>query len=309
MSDKPELTRNFSTEFRCVLLEQVDAAIGVLQSGDSDSEEAVHELRKRCKEVRSVLRLAREEIPGKIYRRENRFFRDTARRFSDRRDRWVYAETVELVPAPAGMEADEWCREQTDLVSELRSHHEEETPGDVSGSFEEVAGELEEARRRIDDWTRSVMGRGFPRGGLKRIYKRGRKEMEEALARPSTESFHLWRKRAKYLWHHLEFLESIWPEMMKKHASLQHRLSSLLGEEHDLAVLAEFLRETPGAVGRSPDRLEPVIRSIEEARTPRQEESSRLGRLLYAEKPAAFARRLERYADATREDREEGPRG
>ena len=47
-----------------------------------ERDEAVHDARKRFKKLRALLKLVRDEVPRKTYRRENTWFRDTARPLS-----------------------------------------------------------------------------------------------------------------------------------------------------------------------------------------------------------------------------------
>ena len=50
----------------------------------------------------------------------------------------------------------------------------------------------------------------------------------------------------KDLWYQQRLLEETWPGVMKAQAKEAKKLSKLLGEDHDLAVLAETLRTDPG---------------------------------------------------------------
>ena len=42
----------------------------------------------------------------------------------------------------------------------------------------------------------------------------------------------------KELWYHARLLEEAWPRMLKAQANEAHNLSDVLGDDHDLAVLA-----------------------------------------------------------------------
>ena len=54
---------------RRIAREEIEEAIEL--TGDSDSAEAVPEIRKRLKKVRAVVRLVRGELGEEIFRREN----------------------------------------------------------------------------------------------------------------------------------------------------------------------------------------------------------------------------------------------
>ena len=75
--------------------------------------------------------------------------------------------------------------------------------------------------------------------------------------------------------------------MLKAQADAADRLTKLLGDDHDLAQLAEHLPDEPA-----------VLDAIAELRAEIQADAWQLGHRLYAEKPKAFGRRLARYLDA-----------
>lgn len=71
--------------------------------GGMEHHETVHEVRKRCKEVRAAVRLVRPVLP--TYSEENARYRDAARRISDIRDAHAAIETFDDHVRPAA-EAD-----------------------------------------------------------------------------------------------------------------------------------------------------------------------------------------------------------
>jgi hypothetical protein len=98
----------------------------------------------------------------------------------------------------------------------------------------------------------------------------------------------------------LRLLEPISPGTMHGHAQEAHRLSDLLGDDHDLAVLRASLVASGAAL---PVDLDSVIMLIDHRREQLQAEATLVGTRLYAEKPKAFRRRIHRYWKAWRADR------
>ena len=86
--------------FRRILIEQTERLAEALTSADENLEEAIHEVRKRCKRVRAVARLLRPHA-RELYRRENAAFRDIARRLSPFRDAHVQVETFDQLVSRA----------------------------------------------------------------------------------------------------------------------------------------------------------------------------------------------------------------
>lgn len=79
---------------RRILTEQTMRLSEDLASMTTDSEKAIHEVRKRCNRVRAVLRLVRPQAKD-LQRRENAVFRDIARRVSSFRDAEVRLEAFD----------------------------------------------------------------------------------------------------------------------------------------------------------------------------------------------------------------------
>ena len=87
-----------------------------------------------------------------------------------------------------------------------------------------------------------------------------------------------------------------WPQELEARADEVHRLTDLLGDDHDLAVLAD---EVQSAGETSDDRAD-LLAAIDRRRADLQAEAFKLGARVYAEKPKAFRRRMEALLEAWR---------
>ncbi len=123
-------------------------------------------------------------------------------------------------------------------------------------------------------------------------YGRGREEFLACRREPTVDGLHEWRKRVKDLWYHAKLLESTFPAMWLALGDAAHDLSDLLGDDHDLGVLAERIGEQPWPVSVDADRF---VGFCHERRAELQQDAFALGARLYAEKPKAFARRARAY--------------
>jgi CHAD domain-containing protein len=264
---------------------RIDHALDELRGKtDSTPEEAVHEARKDMKKLRALLRLVRGEIGKSTFARENACFRDAARELSGTRDSDVMLETLAALDLPAG------------LGWELRKTMEAERSGnggdDRGAATRGAIAILKEARGRVGAWPLERDSFDALAGGLGRTYKRGRRDFKAARSEPSTETLHEWRKRVKELWYHHTLLRDVWPAAMSVAGDEAHELSDRLGDDHDLAVLADWLCQhaEPGAV---------VFDAVDRRREALQAAAFELGSRLYAEKPSAYVRRLERLWDSS----------
>jgi CHAD domain-containing protein len=155
--------------------------------------------------------------------------------------------------------------------------------------------ELESAREDVADWPLERDDWGAIDGGLRRIYRQGRRRMREAENDPSTAALHEWRKRVKDLWYQLRLLRETWPAVMGPESDEAHALSEKLGDDHDLAVLWNF------AVDRNL-ASERLRKALDSRRAELQREAFATGRRLYAERPRTFTARLASYWNAWRRE-------
>lgn len=262
-------------------------------AGDVDSAEAIHGARKDLKKLRTVLRLLRDGLGKKRCRRANVRFRDAARALSTARDAEVKLKTLaELEQQGDGLPAE------AGEVWRKILERDREAATDTTGSearAAEAAAEIETGLAEIQGW--SLEGNSWKTiaAALTRTYRRGRKATKAAEGGGEDE-IHEWRKRAKDLWYELRLLSDAWTGPLGATADEAHRLSELLGEHHDLAVLREDLHQRK--LGEEETRaLEAAIDRRQEGLA---EEAIALGHRLYAERPQDYSRRLRLYWEAWR---------
>jgi CHAD domain-containing protein len=260
---------------------RIDHAIDELQGKtDSSPEEAVHSARKDLKKLRALLRLARGELGESTFARENRAFRDAGRELAAARDSDVMLDTLDALDLPAGLG---W-----DLRKAIQAHLARNGGGSRHTAAAEVVSMLQSARRRVADWPLEDDSFSALRDGLESTYRRGRRDFKAVQANASVEALHEWRKRVKDLWYHHALLRTLWPPVMEAVGDQAHELADRLGDDHDLAVLADWIREHTGA---DPEFFDAVDRRRAEL----QAEAMTLGARLYADKPSTYVRRLRRF--------------
>ena len=106
----------------------------------------------------------------------------------------------------------------------------------------------------------------------------------------ATEALHAWRRHAKRYWHVLEIFEVINPARLAPMIGDARRLSDLLGEDHDLAMLAERIRTRHV---RPQTRDVALLRAIEERRARLGRRASKVGSRVYADRAREVERRLQ----------------
>lgn len=266
--------------------------------GGMDEHETVHEVRKRCKEARAAARLVRGVLP--TYSAENAHFRDTARLVSDIRDATALIETFDDHVRPAVTATTELDDDTlADIRATLVARRDDMTAEmDLDATLEIVRSRLETGIDRADRLPIATDGYDAVAGGLGKSYKRARNRMADAYADPSTEAFHEWRKRIKYHRYHCYMLRNVWPEPMTARRSQLKDLSDITGDEHDLAVFGETMRDEELFDAETRAVLETVITT---RRSELRREAHPVGGRLFVEEPAVLVERIRGYWDATRE--------
>ncbi|HSR40675.1 MAG TPA: CHAD domain-containing protein [Longimicrobiales bacterium] len=284
---------------RRVALAEVDAALEGLEESDPPEPPlaGVHEVRRRLKRVRALLRLARPHVDEGLFADQNGSYRDLARAVAPARDAQVLVETLARIADTEGANVAE-------LLADLRSRRDAVVARVLPpGTVRALDRRLRTAAGVVPAWTPPTLDWPSVQSGLRRSYDAGRRALRTVLrsgagATAPGPAYHEWRKRAKDLRHQLEFLGGVWPPVMETVDAELHRLTDLLGAANDLVVLLGVLTEVNGPSG-SPGSAR-VRHAAREARDRAWREAEPLGRRIWAEAPAVFSRRIGSYWDVWR---------
>jgi CHAD domain-containing protein len=249
-----------------VAREQLDLTIERLHVAPAEdgADEAVHDARKALKRLRALLRLSRGALDDRRYRHENVVFRDVGRALSGIRDARVTLDTLDSLTESYKHELREgiWANLRASLAAAT-----EQSAAVEPDHASDLTGVLSDARGRVDSWP--LPQDGGPESfasGFARVYRRGRRAYKAASSKRDSGTLHELRKRAKDLWHAAQLLEPVCPTQMKELKRGAHRLSDLLGEDHDLAVLSEHVAHSPELVaGAELELLRALIHHRQEA--------------------------------------------
>lgn len=293
--EKPDPYRFYAGEaprdgVRRIATGQLDLTISLLEdaSRDDDSAEAVHDARKALKRLRALLRLSRGAIGERRYRHENLILRDAGRELSGTRDAQVLLDSLDALSGcyAEALREGTWARLRDSLA--VAAEQSQLSASDLASSLPTV---LCDARERIRTWR--LHQNGGPEslvGGFVRVYRRGRRARAAAGSRPNPENLHELRKRAKDLWHAAQLLKPVRADQMDQLRRDAHRLSDLLGEDHDLTILREHAARHPDLL--TTVELELLIALIGCRQEALQGEAMSCAAELYQEKPKQLLQRL-----------------
>lgn len=287
--------RSVEKGIRRIACEQIDSAMAALDNA-KHAEEAVHDIRTHCKELRGLIRLVRPAFDG--YSEENAAFRDIARSISALRDTEVLTDTYDSLMKRFDKHVDRRS------MGPIRRHFTQQRKAelardDFADRFGECRASLTEARERAGNWKLTEKGWDAISGGIAKTYGRARKAAEEAAEAPDGPIYHELRKRLKYHWYHSRLLRNLWPAEMKARVKTAKAISDLLGDHHDLYVFESRIQQDAGEFGGKPD-IELVLALASRHRTQLEAEAAPLiGRML-TESPEALLDRWKSYWDIWR---------
>lgn len=231
----------------------------------------VHQLRKRIKKLRGLIRLVRPGFTD--FDRENTALRDIGRSLAPHREAQSLAAAFDdLVAAYRSDTALPPLRSQsvTALRRRLVVPLAEET-GAAAPVIEAAATELAAIAERARSWKIRPKGaKAFAEGlaDTHRAARKARVHAVKALAAIDTdpaspqaaetrwhaaEALHEWRKRVKAHAQHLRILAPVWPEAVGPQVDAARALAEDLGRHHDLAELVRAIGQDD--LGHHPTRV------------------------------------------------------
>ncbi len=293
MSYRLKAHESVSKGIKRIATEQIEKAISELSTTDElGVDEAVHQVRKRLKKTRAIVRLVRDGLGKKSYKQENARFRDLGRNLASLRDSEVQIESLDNLATHFKDIAPESF---TDMRRELEVNYRQEYQQVLNkGILISVKNQLKDAKDAIADWKIKANDWSAIDQSLQRVYKQGYKGLDQSMSKPTAENLHEWRKQVKYLRYQLKILSQIWSEIMTEWVDQTHNLSDYLGKDHDLAVLKELVLSQPERFDRQAT-LETLTTLIDRRRQELQSAAIFLGKRIYTEKPKDFRDRLGNY--------------
>ena len=273
-----------------VIGEQFAIALAFTTTPPEGQAVAVHETRKALKRLRALLRLVRDTISLDCYHTDNQVLKLVAAELGTVRDTWVMADVLDrLLPHdPKSQEAVET------LIARLQRRFKSESVAllENEAQMSAIIEQLAHARERSRRWSivagevDTPLPHSFASIAPGRVYKRGRRGMRIVADSPTDTLLHVWRKRAKYLRHQIEALNVLDPDTLLRYELQLERLTDLLGDDHDLAVLLVRFGDDPTLV--EDIDIEPVLDAIGTKRHELQALSIDLGREFFEDPSTDF---------------------
>jgi hypothetical protein len=307
---------------RRMALGQLELAIEQLEGagGEIPVAVAIHETRKALKRLRALLVLVEDGLGRDQAARERTILRDAGRLLAGARDAEVRLATLDALIERAPRKLA-----RRGGVVRLRAQFAAERDAVADNALSaqtraQLLLALRQMHARVGAWRLAGSdGVSGVEPALRRRYRAGRRAIPHEVRgeRKRARAFHEWRKRVKDLRYEAEILDRSRapgasplpvPRRRKRKgggagyirsvARRADELGELLGEEHDLGILAERLRgegehyghEVP--VGRRTRRA--LLKLIYRRRRRLRREALSLGQRLYRRPPARYLARVRR---------------
>jgi CHAD domain-containing protein len=259
---------------------QIGGALEALTGRGHSHEEQAHEVRKRIKKVRALLRLVESERTGS-FNSEHARLREAGQKLAPFRDAAALIVSFDALRDKYPDKAQGLDTVREGLLAHKRRFESHQTFRRV---LDEVAAELAGIGKKVKGWKLDEDGFSAIARGAERTIIRGRKSMAQACKTRQAEDFHDWRKRVKDHWYHLRLLHDLWPDVMQGYEDSLRTLESILGRDHDLTLLAD---KTP--------RNHALRRTVHHFQDELRAEAEPLGIRIYGGKPSHLMRQLEQW--------------
>jgi CHAD domain-containing protein len=257
---------DFETGFRQTVMEPATEAVQLLEKYELDRGAAIHQGRKDLKKLRAALRLLRDHTDQEFLPAESVRLRDAGRLLATARDADVKLQTLaslrrrRVLPiAPTVLEA--WAaaleQDRDELIHALDDPH---VPVGSGGARVRSIDAVIEECKSVAQWPVDGLTLRAARLAMVRERARGIAAMGRVIEGGDEEAVHDFRKRTKDLWHHLDLLCNVLPEIRPSQVHRAHAVSDLLGDHNDLAVLVQDARGRPDIL--SPSDLVAIERVV-----------------------------------------------
>lgn len=281
--------KHAAKRLRHIVISQLyKAAVCVADDGRLTDKE-IHNARKAIKRARATLRLLKPRTSRTVFSETNMALRDVARPLTAVRDATALRNALDaLVSQGVGVDQTSLARLRQRLNKErvnARRHlnRSETILPHVRVALRTLHRDAERLSPDADGWR--LIG-----AAVRQIYARARRAYGKVLSERSDESLHEWRKQVKHLWYMLQIMTPMRPSYVDQCAALAHRLTELLGDDHDLANLQLWLTSlSPG-----PASMGPLLMLIDRRRYELQDRAFAIGECFLTRKSKRFSKSVRR---------------
>ncbi|MFP4333439.1 MAG: CHAD domain-containing protein [Campylobacterales bacterium] len=224
------LSKNIEKEVQDALDFYLLDVLHTLSDSKITQAKKIHNIRKSFKKIRAILKLAKYDLKDReTYVTQNNYYKYAGKRFSDSRDHLVLKKTLNKIA------------EKYDIKDKIEFSSLESLNTNVnSDKFTVLEKEIQLKREYLNIYKLKKKKRPL-KAGLKKIYKKLIKNRKKAYSTYKDSDFHEWRKATKNYMYQSKLFKNTLPKKLKKKTKNLKKLADLLGLDHDISVLKEFI--------------------------------------------------------------------
>jgi CHAD domain-containing protein len=269
-----------------ILQEQTGAIISALSDRGGDLDGRIHDVRKRLKRVRAVLRLVTLKLDSDALEVRDSVLRGVGRRLSPARDATVILGRFEEIAVHFTGSAIDRIRE---LLGDAVKHAKRKlvTPEKLAvlaAEIRSVAGILARVGTVEEGWP-------AVEHGLSSSYRTARKHVRAAFADPEVDNLHECRRHSKWLWEQLRLVRRALPKPQVRMLPRLEKFCDILGHYHDFYMLQMALNEA-AAHGLEVAKFPALHKRINREMGKCLKRARRLGTSVFVLRPKAMIARI-----------------
>ena len=268
----------------------ISNSVEKINKKDIENDELVHTLRKRVKNLRTILKLLRKEVGEDFYKKNNSLLRDINRRSSSIRN---YFALINLVEHNLNQSENEKFFEALNLLLiRLRTDFDNvRNQTDYSTLFSHYDSQLNKYCSHLKKLKETQNKFNLLKAGFVKIYSEGKELLNICLINSSDDNLHEWRKCSKDYYYITLSLSPIWKPVFEPLAKEIKTLSDMLGQINDYYELSHYIQ----TLIDNPFDFTMIFDLIDSSRLKLLEDSYKLGKRIYAVSPEIFAEQFKAY--------------
>jgi CHAD domain-containing protein len=265
----------------------------VLAASAAKGHGGVHKARRRLKALRSFLRMIRPAIGDDAFRDANAALRNAGHALAGARKAGAMIEAADKLAAATRRDrADDveplLVAIRTAAEADAAAHAGEDQ---VTGGADAALIEVRRVRHAIHDWRLPRREVDFYVEGLRKVYARARRLLDQGLAAGDTVVLHEARKSVIHLRYLLDLLDPVWPALFRAWSKEVQALREVLGDLNDLHDMELLMAQEGSAFAAMPEK-EKALALIASRRAGLVEAVKPFVHRLYSEPPSNFAHRI-----------------
>lgn len=233
------LNNNVEKQLQKTAFSQLKKSIEDIEDNSLSIDKKNHQLRKRCKKMRGLLRIICPQLKNKgVYDSQNQYFKEVAKQFSAVRDKKILEKTFKKIVLNYNLDENRYMQ----ILKSIEAM-EAQSEKSVQNHFASYRAEYERNKKNIKQYILKKKDSKALDKGIKKGYKKAKKLKKKAYKTPSDKDFHQWRKWVKYHWYHMRLIKKNEKCVFAQRVKLSGKLADILGDEHDISVFKIFVQD------------------------------------------------------------------